>query len=124
MRRETFHHLDREWEATIPDAPRGGTPVRFRNADPHDDAMYESLIDQEELDDQDGAERDLALRRGLEAALVLDALAGHDAGLTAEEVARMTGMPTEAAADRLDVLDEVQPLLEASGPRRYRTLEE
>lgn len=121
MQRETIHHLDREWEAVIPDAPGDRKPVRFRSAETDDDKTYEARIDREEL--EEGSDQTLALRRGLESALVLDVLAGHEAGLTAEEIARMTGMPTEAAQDRLDVLERVQPVLDTSGPRRYRTIE-
>jgi hypothetical protein len=87
-----------------------------------DTKTYEARIDREELED-DERERMLALRRGLESALVLDVLAAHRAGLTAEEVGRMIGMPGEAAEARLELLDEVQPLVRSRGPRRYRWLD-
>lgn len=123
MDRMNFHHLGRDWEAAIPETPGDDRPVRFRNADPKDDRTYEATVAAEELDGETGSDRELALRRALEAALVLDALGGHETGLTAGEVAEATGMPEAAAADRLDVLEAVQPMLDANGPRRYRTVE-
>lgn len=123
MERETFRHLDREWEAAIADAPGGSRVVRFRSSEPRDEKTYEASIDGGELGGEEASDRELALRRGLESALVLDALAGHESGLTAQEVADMTGLPAEAAEDRLEVLDSVQPVLDVHGPRRYRTVE-
>lgn len=123
MQRTTFRHLDREWEATLQDSPGDHRRVLFRNADEDDPKTYEARIHADELSGLEEEDEDSALRRGLESALILDALEGHEAGLTAEELARMTGMPTEAAEDRVDVLDRVQPVLQTSGPRRYRTLE-
>ena len=124
MIRQTFRHLDREWEASIPDADEDPRPVRFRSERDDDPKRYEALVDVEDLQQDAEAETALALRRGLESALILDVLTGHEAGLTVREVAEMTGMPVEGAKDRLEVLDEVQPVLDESGPRRYRTLEE
>ncbi|HUG41274.1 MAG TPA: hypothetical protein VMM12_12360 [Longimicrobiales bacterium] len=121
MDRVTFHHLDRDWEAAIPDVP-GDRPVRFRNADPKNDRTYEATIAADELGGEEASDRELALRRGLEAALVLDALSGHHTGLTAGEIADATGMPEEAAVDRLDVLESVQPVWSLNGPRRYRAI--
>jgi hypothetical protein len=122
MQLEKLRHLDRDWEATIPDAPGVSILVRFRSGDVRDTKTYEARIDREELED-DERERMLALRRGLESALVLDVLAAHRAGLTAEEVGRKIGMPGDAAEARLELLDEVQPLVRTRGPRRYRWLD-
>lgn len=58
-----------------------------------------------------------------EATAVLEALGGHEAGLTAAEVARMTDLPVKVVQDHLDALDRVQEVLRKEGPPRYRTLE-
>jgi hypothetical protein len=120
MRHHNFHHLGREWEAVILGPAEDAAPVRFRSADDSDRRTYESTIDREEMDESDGQTEELALRRALESALVLRALSGWDDGLTLEEVAERTGMPADAAADRMNKLDAVQPLLTPSGVRRYR----
>lgn len=122
MRRETFRHLDREWEAAIPDADGERLWVRLRREDDGDPRTYEAELSRAEVED-DGIELRLALRRALESVLVLDALEGHDVGLTAEEVGRMTGMPRGAAQDRLEILEEVRPVLGTDGPRRYRAVD-
>lgn len=119
MDRVTFRHLGREWEAAIPEAEADPLPVRFSGPE-EGEPTHESRIAREELDPADPAERELALRRGLESALVLEALAGAEDGLTVEQVADRTGMPAEAAQDRLDVLDSVQPIPGTMGTRRYR----
>lgn len=120
MEHHTFHHLGRDWEAAILAATGDEAPVRFRRARDTDPRTYESRVAVEELDGSDGDGRDLALRRSLEAALVIRALAGRDEGLTAEEVAERVGMPVDAAQDRLHKLDTVEPLLDPIAPRRYR----
>ncbi|MFW6330586.1 MAG: hypothetical protein ACOC3J_02555 [Gemmatimonadota bacterium] len=118
MEHHTFRHLSREWEATIIDAADDRCPVRFRDADATDPETYEARVDREELKREEDA-RDLALRRGLESALVLNALAGEEDGLTPEEIAHRTGMPVEAAADRIEVLESVQPVPDPDGASRY-----
>ncbi len=120
MEHHEFHHLGRDWEAVIL-APKGDeAQVRFRSADDSDSRTYEGSIDCEELEDADAAGKELALRRGLESALVLRVLSGRADGLTLEDVAERTGMPPEAAADRMHALDSVQPVVSPTGTRRYR----
>jgi hypothetical protein len=123
MERVTFRHLGREWEATIPQTTADPLPVRFRDADDRIPTTREALLAREELDPAEPADRELALRRGLESALVLDALAGATHGLTAEDVAERTGMPVEAAEDRMHVLDSVQLVPGVLGTRRFRTVD-
>jgi hypothetical protein len=121
MEHRTFRHLGREWEAAILHPAGGAAPVRFRHAADDNPRTYEGRIDREEIEEADGDDgRELALRRSLEGALVLDALAGRSEGLTAEEVAERAGMPVDDTRDRLHMLDEVQPVLGVLGPRRYR----
>jgi hypothetical protein len=121
MEHRTFRHLGRDWEAAILGPSGAGAPVRFRHAAGDNPRTYEGRIDREEIEDADGDDdRELALRRSLESALVLDALAGHSDGLTAEEVAERAGMPVDDTRDRLHLLDEVQPVMNVLGPRRYR----
>jgi len=122
MERTTLQHLDREWEVSILGQQHEDRRVRFRSSDAQDPQTFEARMDAEEVEDPDPTERELALRRALEASLVLHALEGQQDGLTAEEVARMTGMPREAVEDRFEVLDSVQPVLESGPPRRYRIL--
>jgi hypothetical protein len=120
----TFDHLDRTWEAAVPRAPGERCLVRFRRTDDRDAITYEARVDAEELTVEQPRQRELALRRALESALVLDVLARHPDGLTLGEVAERTGMPPEAAEDRLHVLDEAQPVPEEmSRGRRYRLVE-
>jgi hypothetical protein len=123
MEYQNFHHLGREWEAAILGPTDEAAPVRFRSASDSDRRTYEARIDREELEDADNGERELALRRALESALVLRTLSGWDDGLTLEEVAERTGMPRDAAEDRLHKLDSVQPVLTPTGVRRYRLSE-
>jgi hypothetical protein len=123
MEYQNFHHLGREWEAAILRPAGDAAPVRFRSATDSERRTYEARIHRDELEDADDGERELALRRALESALVLRALSGWDDGLTLEEVAERTGMPRDAAEDRLHKLDSVQPLLTPSGIRRYRVSE-
>jgi hypothetical protein len=120
MEHHTFHHLGRDWEAAILAATGDEAPVRFRTARDTDRRTYESHVAIEELDGSDQDGRDLALRRSLEAALVIRALTGRDEGLTAEEVAELAGMPVDATEDRLHKLDAVEPVLDPLAPRRYR----
>jgi hypothetical protein len=122
MQRQTFRHLGREWEAVVPQADADPLPVRFRDSEGRAPETYEARVAREELEGVGPGERELALRRGLESALVLDALARAERGLTAEEVADRVGMPVEAAVDRLHVLETVQPVPETGGPTRYRRL--
>lgn len=123
MEYQTFHHLGREWEAAILGPADDAAPVRFRSASDTDRRTYEARIDREELEDADNGERELALRRALESALVVRTLSGWDDGLTLEEVADRTGMPADAAEDRLHKLESVQPFLTPTGIRRYRLSE-
>jgi hypothetical protein len=123
MEYQNFHHLGREWEAAILEPADDVAPVRFRAATDTDRRTYEARIDREELEDAGDGERELALRRGLESALVLRALSGWDDGLTLEEIADRAGMPREAAEDRLHKLESVQPFLSPTGVRRYRLSE-
>jgi hypothetical protein len=123
MEYQTFQHLGREWEAAILGPAGEAAPVRFRSAHDNDRRTYEARIDREELEDADDGERELALRRALESALVVRSLSGWDDGLTLEEVAERTGMPRDAAEDRLHKLDSVQPVLTPTGIRRYRLAE-
>lgn len=120
MEHHTFHHLGRDWEAAILAATGEEAAVRFRTARDTDPRTYESRVAVEELDGSGQDGRDLALRRSLEAALVIRALAGRDEGLTAEEVAERAGMPVDATEDRLHKLDVVEPVLDPGAPRRYR----
>lgn len=120
MRYQTFHHLGQDWEAAILAAKEDVAVVRFRDAEDRDSRTYEGSVDAEELEDADEPGRELALRRALESALVLDTLSGHDRGLTTDEVAERTGIPPEAARDRLHALDSVQPIPVDVGAQRYR----
>jgi hypothetical protein len=120
MEHHTFHHLGREWEAVILGPVGDAAEVRFRTDTDADRRTYHARVEPEELEEVNGGERELALRRALEAALVIRALSGWDNGLTVEEVAERAGMPPDAAADRLHMLDQVQPLLTPTGIRRYR----
>lgn len=119
MEHLTFYHLGRAWEATILASSGHATPVRFRHAADDDVHTYDARIDREELEESDDDGRELALRRSLESALVVDALRGCN-GLTADEVAERTGMPIDDARGRLHKLDSVEPLLDPIGPRRFR----
>lgn len=123
MEHHIFHHLGREWEAAILGPGGDQAAIRFRDADHEDRRTYEARVDAEELEDLDAGGRELALRRALESAMVVRALSGWDEGLTVEEVAERTGMPPDAAEDRLHKLEEVQPFLTPSGIRRYRLAE-
>lgn len=120
MEHHTFRHLGRDWEAAILAATGDEAAVRFRPAFDSDPHTYEGRIAVEELDESDDNGRDLALRRSLESALVIEALAGRHGGLTAEEVADRTGMPVDATEDRLHKLEDVEPVPDPIGPRRYR----
>jgi hypothetical protein len=120
MEHLNFLHLGREWEAAILGPVDDEAAVRFRSARDGDRRTYEASIDREELEDADGSGLELVLRRALESALVLRALSGWDDGLTLDEVAERTEMPTDAAADRMHKLDSVQPFLTPTGVRRYR----
>lgn len=116
----TFYHLGRTWEAAILASHDEATPVRFRHAADDGTRTYDARIDREEIEESDTNGRELALRRSLESALVVDVLAGLDDGLTAEEVAERTGMPIDDARDRLHKLEAVEPVLDPLGPRRFR----
>ncbi len=120
MEHRTFYHLGRDWEAAILASAGDATPVRFRHAADDDSRTYDARVDREELEDADDDGRELALRRSLESALVVDALTGQDGGLTPEEVAERTGMPIEDTRDRLHKLEAVEPVLDPLGPRRFR----
>jgi hypothetical protein len=122
MRHHTFHHLGQDWEAAILTAHDDTAAVRFRAAEDRDGRTLEGRIDTEELDGVDDAGRELALRRALESVMVLNALEGHDRGLTSEEVADRTGIPPEATQDRLHALDSVQPMPGERGTLRYRVV--
>jgi hypothetical protein len=123
MEHHTFRHLGRDWEAAILAATADEAAVRFRAASDTDPHTYEGRIAVEELDGSDDSGKDLALRRSLESALVIEALVGRRAGLTPEEVADRTGMPVDATEDRLHKLEAVEPVPDPSGPRRYRISE-
>jgi len=120
MKHRTFYHLGRAWEAAILASDDDATPVRFRHAADDDTHTYDARIDREELEVSDEDGQELALRRSLESALVVDALAGSHQGLTPEEVAERTGMPIDDARDRLHKLDSVEPMLDPIGPKRFR----
>lgn len=123
MEYQTFHHLGRDWEAVILGPADDAAPIRFRSANDNDRRTYEGRVDREELEEVSDGERELALRRALESALVLRALTGWADGLTVEEVAERAGMPVEAAEDRLHKLESVHPVLTPTGTRRYRVSE-
>jgi len=122
MERMTLKHLDREWEVSILGRQHEDRRVRFRSSDAQDSQTFEARVQAEEVEDPDPIERELALRRALEASLVLHALEGQEDGLTADQVARRTGMPPEAVEDRCEVLDSVQLVPQSGDPRRYRIL--